>query len=192
MGTREITVDLDQRIVKAIAHPLRVRILLLLNERVASPSELAEALDEPLGNVSYHVKVLLDNEAIELVKTTPVRGALEHFYRATARAFLDDRHWAALPASTRRALFDQTLQQIWDHVAAAARDHRLDDPRTHITWTTLELDEPAYQELTDHLLETVELAMRLHAETAGRLAEFPDADRDLHRTELALLHYHRA
>ena len=67
---------LDQRLIKALAHPLRERILQALNENVASPAQLARALDEPLGNVSYHVKILLECEAIELVRTAPVRGAI--------------------------------------------------------------------------------------------------------------------
>ena len=50
---------------------------------MASPSELAKELGEPLGNVAYHVKILEETGAIELVRTAPVRGALEHFYRAT-------------------------------------------------------------------------------------------------------------
>jgi hypothetical protein len=36
-----------------------------------------------LGNVAYHIKILEENGAIELVRTEPVRGALEHFYRAS-------------------------------------------------------------------------------------------------------------
>jgi DNA-binding transcriptional ArsR family regulator len=73
----------EQRLIKALGHPVRIRALQVLNTRVASPSELARELDEPLGNVAYHVKILEENDAIELVRTAPVRGALEHFYRAT-------------------------------------------------------------------------------------------------------------
>jgi hypothetical protein len=29
---------IDQRVVKALAHPIRVRVLTLLNQKVASPS----------------------------------------------------------------------------------------------------------------------------------------------------------
>lgn len=76
----------DQRLFKALGHPLRQRILAALNERDASPSQLADRLGEPLGNVSYHVKILEQNGAAELVETQAVRGAVEHFYRATARA----------------------------------------------------------------------------------------------------------
>jgi len=62
----------DQRLIKALGHPLRQRLLHELNQRTASPNELAQVLDEPLGNVSYHVKILAECEAIELVATNPV------------------------------------------------------------------------------------------------------------------------
>jgi hypothetical protein len=48
-----------------------------------SPNLLATAMDEPLGNVSYHVKTLLEYDTLELVKTEPRRGAVEHFYLPT-------------------------------------------------------------------------------------------------------------
>ena len=37
---------------------IRHKVLVALNERVASPKELAAELGEPLGNVSYHTRVL--------------------------------------------------------------------------------------------------------------------------------------
>lgn len=48
-----------------------------------SPNELARHLDEPLTNVSYHVRMLHDLGVIREVKTEPRRGALEHYYAAT-------------------------------------------------------------------------------------------------------------
>lgn len=71
---------------RAMAHPLRVEILEAFGARGThrSPSDLAEDLGEPLGNVSYHVTRLAKAGAIELDKTEPRRGAMEHFYRLTA------------------------------------------------------------------------------------------------------------
>jgi DNA-binding transcriptional ArsR family regulator len=189
----ETELTLDQRLIKAVGHPLRQRLLHALNEGgMASPSQLAEQLEERLPNVSYHMKILEKYGAVELVETSPVRGALEHFYRATARPFIDDQHWARLPVSTRRALFDHVLQQIWEHVVEAADRGGLDDPDTHVSWTTLELDEAAYKELTAHLAATLERAMELQAEAAVRLAALPAEERESHRTELAVMHFHRA
>ncbi len=88
----------EERLYKALSHPLRQKILIKLNERASSPSDLAVELNEKIGNVAYHVRTLLDLETIELVKTEQVRGTLEHFYRATARPFVDDAHWATAAA----------------------------------------------------------------------------------------------
>src|SRR3954469_4187972 len=88
----------EARIAKALAHPLRARILQRLGERVASPAELAVELDASLGVVSYHVRMLHDYAGVELVRTEPRRGALQHFYRATARPNLDAEQWRTLPA----------------------------------------------------------------------------------------------
>src|SRR4029078_5682997 len=79
---------ITQQLAKALAHPLRVRILSSLHNGISSPNQPAKEPSEPLGNVSYHVTTLLEYECVELVKTEPRRGAVEHFYRAPGRAFL--------------------------------------------------------------------------------------------------------
>ena len=75
----------DQGIITALGHPLRARILAHLDAGEASPKELAAALGEKLGNVSYHVRILARLGLIELVRETPRRGAVEHHYRAVPR-----------------------------------------------------------------------------------------------------------
>jgi DNA-binding transcriptional ArsR family regulator len=187
---KEATVD--QRLIKALGHPVRTRALQVLNTRVASPSELARELDEPLGNVAYHVKILEENDAIELVRTAPVRGALEHFYRATIRPWWDDESWARLPVSVRRELFNETLQDVWGEVVAAAEEGGLDHPKTHVTRTWLDLDDEAFEKVVDLLNSVVDRALELHAEAALRLAERSEGERNLHRTALMIMHIHRA
>jgi DNA-binding transcriptional ArsR family regulator len=114
--------NLDQRLIRALGHPVRMRALQVLNTRVASPSELAKELHEPLGNVAYHVKILEENDAIELVRTAPVRGALEHFYRATTHI---TRTWLDLDGEALNELVD-LLNSVVDralelHAEAAPR-----------------------------------------------------------------------
>ena len=68
-------------LVRAVAHPLRVRILQILDEGPSSPKRISEAIGEPLSNVSYHTRVLSKCNCIQLVDTRPARGAIEHIYR---------------------------------------------------------------------------------------------------------------
>ena len=69
------------QVQRAMAHPLRGRILAALDGQELSPVELARALGASLGVVSYHVRVLADAGAVELARTTARRGAIQHHYR---------------------------------------------------------------------------------------------------------------
>jgi|SRR5215218_1972569 len=102
MRRRQKVPTVDRRIAKALSHPLRSHLLGILNERVASPSEMAEELGESLQVVSYHCRTLLDLECIELVRTEPRRGALEHFYRAVVRPYFSDDDWSGCPRRPAR------------------------------------------------------------------------------------------
>jgi DNA-binding transcriptional ArsR family regulator len=182
----------DQRLVKALGHPLRQRILQQLRDDERSPNQIASALGEPLGNVSYHVKILADCGAVELVRTAPVRGATEHFYRAQALPRLHEAEWQQLHPATRRALFDATLSLIWDHVVAASKSGGFEDTKSHISWTPLELDEKGYARLDQEIEKFIDRALALQAQSEDRLAKLAPSDRVRHSTEAVLMHFHRA
>jgi DNA-binding transcriptional ArsR family regulator len=71
--------------LKALGSSLRIAILSLLNERAASTTELADALQRPKGTVGYHVKVLEDAGFIRVVRTRKVRAMTEKFYGRVAQ-----------------------------------------------------------------------------------------------------------
>ena len=96
--------EADAVLLKALSHPVRARALTALNQRVASPSELASEQGEAVGYVAYHVRVLHELGMIELVKTRQVRGATEHFYRSTAQPYLDDEVWGRLSLVSRSGI----------------------------------------------------------------------------------------
>jgi DNA-binding transcriptional ArsR family regulator len=162
----------DQRLVKALAHPLRVEILVILNERMASPNELSKELEEGLSQVSYHVKVLKDFECIEMVKTEPRRGAVEHYYRATSRAFLTDRDWRVIPDSMKPGVSSSAFQMVVDDVAGALKGGTFDSRNDrHISWTPGVVDEQGWNESVDLINETLEQVIGIHAASAKRLAK---------------------
>jgi DNA-binding transcriptional ArsR family regulator len=77
----------DNDLLVALRHPLRRAILReMAGEEAISPREIANALRQPLSNVSYHVRVLADCAAVSLVSTKPVRGSMQHFYRTAIEA----------------------------------------------------------------------------------------------------------
>jgi len=181
----------DERLYKAIAHPLRFRILVMLNEAPSSAIKIADKLRQPSPKVSYHINVLRDLGAIELASTQKRRGAVELTYRAIVRPHISEKHWSRLPLSARRHLQDQSLQSLWEHVVEAAQEGELDDPRAFLTWVDLDLDQEGYRAMTALLDETLDRAYQLQAEAAGRLSGLEPDERQTQRTELALLHFGR-
>jgi DNA-binding transcriptional ArsR family regulator len=79
----------DHVIAKALAHPVRLRILAALDGREASPVELAAEVGAPLTHVSFHVRQLADAGLITQTSTRSVRGAVQHFYRLAVRARIE-------------------------------------------------------------------------------------------------------
>jgi DNA-binding transcriptional ArsR family regulator len=161
----------DPRLVKALAHPLRVRILAVLDEHVASPTELAEELHAPLGNVSYHVRTLLSLGLIELVKETPRRGSVEHHYSAVARPAISDQAWEAVPESVKRAMIGAALQQAGVYVNAAAAAGSFNRANAHLSRTPLELDDEGWHAVAEELLKFMERAQEIERDCAERLKD---------------------
>ena len=186
--TRTTPEGITQQLAKPLAHPLRVRILTTLNRGISSPNQLAQELDEPLGNVSYHVKTLLEYNCVELVKTEPRRGAVEHFYRATERAFFSDADWAKIPASARRGIDGVVLETIGRDATAAMTGGTIDSRTdTHISRTPMVLDEAGWKDLSKLLAQTLDQALKINEESASRLAS--DGDTGAIQTSLSILHF---
>lgn len=177
---------ITQQLAKALAHPLRVRILSSLHKGISSPNQLAQELGEPLGNVSYHVKTLLEYDCVELVKTEPRRGAVEHFYRATDRAFLSDSDWAKIPASARKGISGSILESIGQSATDAMAEGTIESRKdSHLSDTPLVLDEKGWKDLNKALADTVKRAGEIQKEAASRLGK----DEDGIATKLAIMHF---
>jgi DNA-binding transcriptional ArsR family regulator len=177
----------DQRLARALSHPLRGRILTILNEQVASPNEIADMLEERLPNVSYHVRVLVDLECIELVRTAQRRGAIEHYYRALKRPFFTDRDWKRLPRSGRQAITDVGLQLIWDDVSAAIEAGTFESRADrHLSRSPFVLDEQGWGELRDALNDVLAEAEQIAKRSGKRLAKSSEGGI---ATRLAIMHF---
>ena len=188
--TRAKALDEATRMAKALSHPLRSVILSRLNERVASPSELAEELDAPLGTVSYHVRTLLNLDCIELVSTRPRRGAVEHHYRAIQRAWGDDATWELLPPNARRGFAAEWFKMAFGD-AGKAIDGGGFEQRSDckMLFTRLNLDERSWRKLAKRVDDLLEYAMELQAESAGRNVG-ADANADI-KARLILAQYEK-
>ncbi|HEV7482524.1 MAG TPA: winged helix-turn-helix domain-containing protein [Solirubrobacterales bacterium] len=161
----------EQIVAKAFAHPLRVQILIILNERVASPNLLSQELEQSLNLVAYHVRVLEKYDCIELVDTKQRRGATEHFYRATRRQFLSNSEMARLPESLRPGLAGAMLKSVFDDIEEASESGTLDElPDLHLSRTPMVVDKQGWSEVSDLLDKTLDRVLEIQAESSERIA----------------------
>jgi DNA-binding transcriptional ArsR family regulator len=161
---------MDPRIAKALSHSMRTQILGILDERVASPNEIAETLGERLPNVSYHVRALLDLGVIELVDTAQRRGAIEHYYRAVVRPFFTDRDWKRLPRAGRGSISDAALRTVWDDVSDAMKAGTFDSRSDrHLSHNDVVLDDQGWAEVSELLNGMIGEVERIASASAGRL-----------------------
>jgi hypothetical protein len=166
------TEAIDQNLVRAVAHPLRVQILEILSDQVASPNLLADQLDSGLTDVAYHTRALDRCGCLELVDTAQRRGALEHFYKATPGAFVGDRSWRKVPRSVRGGVSAATLQTFLDKAIAALEAGTLEKHEdTVFRWMPLFLDQEGWKEVVAILEEATNLVLAAHLRSQDRLNE---------------------
>jgi DNA-binding transcriptional ArsR family regulator len=79
MPSAEQPHDLDG--LRAVAHPLRLRLLSLLTGEALSAAEAARVLGESQANVSYHLRRLAQAGLVTLVEQAAIRGGTAKRYR---------------------------------------------------------------------------------------------------------------
>lgn len=165
---------IDDAMAKAMAHPLRVQIVGVLNKQVMSPSGFARTYDVKLQNASYHFRFLKEHGLIEEAGSRPVRGSTEHFYRAVKRVLFDGRAWDELPPSIKAQVSARILSDFLEAVATAMKGETFDssDERMAV-WVQQRLDEQGWVEAVAaqrelvHKMEDIYRGSRLRLLEAG-------------------------
>ena len=87
--------------VRALAHPLRLRIIRVLYDGPRSNKELATELEEDPATVLYHVRTLVRTGFLAPAGRRPgARGSIEKLYRSTGKSWRLDVD-AGLPQAAR-------------------------------------------------------------------------------------------
>lgn len=161
---------IDERLAKPLGSSIRQQILWILNERVASPSEIARELGESLNKICHHIKVLKDAGCIELVCEQAIGNRIQHFYKATSRAFLEDTDWQDLPDTVKEGLRATLLQNlVQDSRESVVRGTFDACEGSHMSWTPMIVDEHGREELTQILERALKAVMEVQETTKERL-----------------------
>jgi hypothetical protein len=167
---------IDECVGKALANSFRQQILWIFNERVATQSDVAKELGEPLNRIGHHVKVLKDAKCIEVVGEKRVGNRVQLYYKATSRAFLDNVEWQKVPDSLKEGLRATLLSNVIDDSIESLVEGVFDsDDSSHLSWTPLIADEKARAELAQVLERALREVMAIQDSTKERLAASGEA-----------------
>lgn len=160
----------DPRYVKALSHPLRVRILGILEDRAASPVELSHVLDATLGTVSYHVRQLNDLDLLELVRETRRRGAIEHHYKARPRPGRNGAEWESVTVAAKQAVIGAELANTAEVARRAADVGGFDGEHARLERLRLTLDPQGLTQLSKAVAKLAADGRRIEEAAGRRLA----------------------
>lgn len=162
----------SRRMAKAVGHSTRLKILRVLNERVASPSQIAEETGVALGQICYHVEVLRDLDYIELVEVRKHRRGPQHFYVASHRAIVPESAWSELPENVKRDLATEAFRLIVKEAEEAIETGSfMDRPESHLSRTPVVVDEKGWKDIARLFAETLARTMEIEGEAANRLVD---------------------
>lgn len=178
----------DPRWARAIRHPLRARILAILDERTASAVEISRELRAELGVVAYHVRTLHRLELIELVRETPVRGAVQRHFRARERA-TPPRPGSAAPAG-KQSLVAATLEEIVGQARSSNASGGFDRAEARLSRARLRLDRQGWEQLADVLRRVLREVGEIEGEAAARQSSAPSGE--LEHGALVLMQFQAA
>ncbi|MBS1889538.1 MAG: helix-turn-helix transcriptional regulator [Actinobacteria bacterium] len=169
------TATMETTLAAIVAHPTRARCFSILAERTASPVEIAQEINKDVGHVGYHVRKLQELKLIELVDERPVRGAVEHFYRAIERPYVSEEEFAGQTVAEREVFTRYILQLLVADIARAMDEHTFDARENRaILRTPMLVDETGFQELADLHIEMYERTLDVQARAAARMTETED------------------
>ena len=157
-----------------LAHPLRVRVLEILNQRDMSPIEFCREGFAPnsmdVSHVAYHFRELAEYGCLRVVEENKRRGSIEHVYRGLARAFFTDAQWAELASDERerisKTMVQGLLARIEGSLMSGTFDTRLD---RHLSWIAMKLDEQGWSEMATTLAAAFGEIEQIRSDAESRL-----------------------
>lgn len=127
--------------LRALAHPLRLRLLSLLTPTAMSAAEVARELGITHANASYHLRLLADAELVAVAGEERIRGGVAKRYR-----HLLDREE---PPPTNGELTAQVESMAHELVRRAG--HRVSGPPAAYTDAELWVSPEVWRRAVEHI-----------------------------------------
>jgi hypothetical protein len=158
-----------------LAHPVRVRVLEILNQRDMSPIEFCREGFAPekmdVSHVAYHFRELAEYGCLTVIEENKRRGSVEHVYRGIGRAYFSDTEWSDVSPEDRARITKTVIQGLLARVESAVMGETFDlrDDR-HMSWIAMKLDEHGWREMATTLGAAFSEVEQIRTDAEARLA----------------------
>ena len=182
----------EPSIYKTLSHPLRVRILEVVNQTPISPKqfvrqklvppEMYTGYQQALSLTAYHFRELEKEGCAQVIEKNPRRGAMECVYSGFLPAFPSDEEFKRLPFARRQELSRISCQGLAARIDGAIRSGTFDKRRDrYLTWLTADLDAEGWWMMGEVLAQTYGLLEIVINSAASRMG---DAEHDKAETPI--------
>lgn len=165
---------------EAVRHPLRVRILEVLNEQDMAPIDFVNAgyadffwgHRPEVSHIAYHFRELTSYGCLEEVAWRKARGSVATTFRGVARAAFIGEDWTELSDVEKRAISKTVAQGLIARIDGAlmAETFNSRDDR-QISWFAMQVDEQGWTEAAEVLADAYYAVSRIRDDATARLEE---------------------
>lgn len=161
----------DPDLLAAMDHPYRVHIMGVLNQRVASPGEVAQELELKSRDLVYHFDKLEALGVIEFVREerTPGGRLIGRYYRATRRGWVEADQWKRVDPKDRPGVTAMILANCNSDIRAAMQAGTLDGDDNVLARVPAAVDDQGWKEVVDLLNETTRGVITIAERSAARM-----------------------
>lgn len=163
--------EIAEAVQYALSHRIRIEILTLLNEGSYTAGEVSDVTDIPLTHVSNHIKRMLNDGTIEVVKSEERRATNIYWYRAVEIPEYSQKEAEALAGRERQNIAGWVVQSGTAEVVAALWNGNLADPRTILSWDWYHVDGQGRSDLEAESVRYLERAREIECESLNRCAK---------------------
>lgn len=166
-------------LIRAISHPVRLRIFVALDQRPMTLAELMIAIDADRRCTLRHLRQM---EAAGVVCS--VNGPAGPVYETVTGPYFSDTDYGTLPLAIRRAGVAACLANVQASAAHALSDGGFDRDDIHVSRTSVAVGAADWQRLADELAETLERIGTVRDDAA----ETPSQPGDVQATVVLMLY----
>lgn len=159
---------IEEVVQYALGHRTRVQILIVLNEGIFTAAQLAQIIDEPLNNVSNHLRKMLDDGSIEIAKEERRNNVVVYWYKAVEIPCYTQEAAEAMTPLQQQMTVGAIVQSATAEVLAGLYAGKLRDPKSVLYWDWYHLDQQGREDLEAENVRYLDRVRDIEVESTNR------------------------